>query len=101
MGKKLPNIFKGKAPKNLNQTSSIINNQNEDIILEEIEEVSVNKQIKNIFSSDSFVYKADTIITLISGEVINKTIIGRTNDSLITIDDELIEVSKIAKIELV
>ena len=99
MRKKLPNIFKGKAPKNLNQTSSIINNQNEDIILEEIEEVSVNKQIKNIFSSDSFVYKADTIITLISGEVINKTIIGRTNNSLITIDDELIDVSKISKID--
>ena len=35
-----------------------------------------------------------------SGEVLKKTIIGKTHDSLITIDDELIEVSSISKIEL-
>ena len=56
--------------------------------------------ISYIFKSNSFVYKADTIITLNNGEVLKKTIIGKTHDSLITIDDELIEVSSISKIEL-
>ena len=106
MTKKLPNIFKGKAPKNLNQTTSIIN-QNKTIseedlnVTEEKEEKSVNRQIKDVFSSENFVYKADTLITLVNGDTLKKTIIGRTNDSLITIDDELIEVSQIAKIEIV
>ena len=102
MTKKLPNIFRGKAPKNLNQTTSIINQDDEitDIKGEE-EEKSVNRQIKDVFSSENFVYKADTLITMIDGTTIKKTIIGKTNDSLITIDDELIEVNKISKIEIV
>ena len=99
MSKKLPNIFKGKAPKDSNQTKTIINSNSE--IKIEKNEKSINKQINDVFSSENFVYKADTIITLTSGDVIEKTIIGKTNNSLLTIDDELIEVSKIAKIELV
>ena len=95
---KLPNIFKGKAPNNNNQESSVIRNTKEDKV--EIVEENIDKQIKRIFSSDSFVYKADTTITLTNGEIINKTIIGRTNDSLITLDDELIDVKNISKIEL-
>ena len=100
MSKKLPNIFKGIVPKNNNQNSSVINNENtveKEVV---IEEKNINRQINDIFTSDSFVYKADTIITLNTGEVLKKTIIGKTNSSLITIDDELIDVSSISKIEL-
>ena len=100
MSKKLPNIFKGIVPKNNNQDSSVINNDNSVEKEEMIEEKSINRQIKDIFSSDSFVYKADAIITLNTGEVLKKTIIGKTNSSLITIDDELIDVASISKIEL-
>ena len=100
MTKKLPNIFRGKAPKNLNQTTSIINQDDEITDIKDEEEKSVNRQIKDVFSSENFVYKADTTITLTNGDVINKTIIGRTNDSLITLDDELIDVKNISKIEL-
>ena len=105
MSKELPNIFKGNSPKNLNQRETILKNNSNDNIInnyeEIIEEKSVKKQIKDVFSSENFVYKADTVITLTSGEVIEKTIIGKTNDSLITMDDELIEVSSISKIEVV
>lgn len=101
MTKKLPNIFRGKAPKNLNQTTSIINQDDEITDIKDEEEKSVNRQIKDVFSSENFVYKADTLITMIDGTTIKKTIIGKTNDSLITIDDELIEVNKISKIEIV
>ena len=100
MSKKLPNIFKGIVPKNNNQNSSVINNENTVEKEAVIEEKNINRQINDIFTSDSFVYKADTIITLNTGEVLKKTIIGKTNSSLITIDDELIDVSSISKIEL-
>ena len=97
MNKKIPNIFKGKAPKNVNQVSSVIK---KDEIVEKDYEKSVDEQIKDVFRSDKFVYKSDTLITMTNGDVIKKTIIGKTNNSLITIDDELIDVSKISKIEL-
>lgn len=93
MNKKLPNIFKGTVDKSNNQDISLINKN-------ELEEVDVKKQISNILNSNEFVYKADTRITLSTGEVIEKTIIGKNNNSLITMDDELIDVNSIKKIEL-
>ena len=98
MEKKLPHIFKGKAPSNLNQNEAILNKE----ITESKNEVkSVSKQIKDIFNSDKFLYKAETLITLVNGDKIKKTIIGKTNNSLITLDDELIDVSTISQIELI
>ena len=94
--KELPNVFKGTVSNNTNQTSSIINsNDNND------EEKSIKEQIHDVFSSNSFVYKTDTLITLKTGEILKKTIIGKTNDSLITFDDELIEVSSISHIKII
>ena len=93
MNKKLPNIFKGTVDKSNNQDISLIN---KDVL----EEVDVKRQISNILNSNEFVYKADTRITLSTGEVIEKTIIGKNNNSLITMDDELIDVNSIKKIEL-
>ena len=92
MNKKLPNIFKGTVDKSNNQDISLINKN-------VLEEVDVKKQISNILNSNEFVYKADTRITLSTGEVIEKTIIGKNNNSLITIDDELININNISKIE--
>ena len=95
MDNKLPNIFKGTAPDNLNQTTNVINKNSE-----VLESKNINTQIKELFSSEKFVYKADVLITLNNKEVIEKTIIGKTNNSLITMDDELIDISKVEKIEL-
>ena len=47
-----------------------------------------------------FIYTlANVSIKLTDGTTQEKTIIGRTNNSLITIDDELIDVSKISQID--
>lgn len=96
MKKDLPNIYKGKVKNDLNQKIAYISND-----IEEVSKKSINNQIKDIFESDKFLYKAETLITLNNGDKIKKTIIGKTNNSLITIDDELIEVSNISKIELI
>lgn len=88
MKKILPNLYKGKA---------ISKNQKETFINKE--EVNVDKKINDIFNSPSYVYKADVSIITVDGEILKKTIIGRTNNSLITMDDELIDVSNIRQID--
>lgn len=102
MKKKLPGIYKGRVKTSQNQKESVFNNvekvsevNNEEVL----ESKNVDRQIKDIFSSVNYVYKADVVINTTDGETLKKTIIGRTNNSLITMDDELIDVSKIEKID--
>lgn len=94
MKKKLPSLYK---------TNSTIQNNNQIktcVLNTDLKETkNINKQISDIFSSPKYVYKADVSINLIDGTTLKKTIIGRTNNSLITIENDLIDVSKIAKIE--
>lgn len=105
MKNKLPGIYKGivrNVSKNQKQTILSKNNQkekDESIRIDKDGEKSINRQIKNIFNSPNYVYKANVSITMQNGENLKKTIIGRTNNSLITIDDELIDVSKISQID--
>ena len=94
MNDDLPNIFKGSVNENNNQDRSILGEKEISI------EKSVDNQIKDVFNSDKFLYKADVLVTLHDGSSNKKTIIGRSNNSLITIDDELIDVKDISRIEL-
>ena len=97
MKKKLPGIYKGSVKNNQNQKQSIFNRM--PISKEEKKEENIDRKIKDIFASPNYVYKADVSIETLDGETLKKTIIGRTNNSLITMDDELIDVSKISKID--
>lgn len=99
MEKDLPNIFKGEVNESNNQDKSILGEE----VKEEITKPkrSIDNQIKEIFNSTSFLYKADVLITMNDGSSTKKTIIGRSNNSLITIDDELIDVKNISRIELI
>ncbi len=100
MKKRLPNLYKGRISKNSNnQNRSIINSTVDNSSEKKSEIKNVNNQIRDIFSSANFVYKADVTITTTTGDILKKTIIGRTNNSLITMDDELIDVSKISQID--
>lgn len=97
MKKKLPEIFKGKVSKDKNQKQSILNTYSEEVVINN--DKNVDEQIDDIFSSENYVYKADVQITMVDGDTIKKTIIGRTNNSLITMDDELIDVKNISQID--
>ena len=92
MKKGLPNMYKG-------QVRSASKNQKETLVNSIKEEINVKEKINDIFNSPRYVYKADVSITTNNGEVLKKTIIGRTNNSLITMDDELIDVSNISQID--
>ncbi|MBO5182895.1 MAG: hypothetical protein J6B64_00685 [Bacilli bacterium] len=108
MKKKLPGIYKGTVKAiNINQKQAIFSKNYEeekteiaaDDKINYTEGNNINRKIKDIFSSPSYVYRANVTITMQDGAIIKKTIIGRTNNSLITIDDELIDVSKISQID--
>ena len=104
MKKELPKLFKGKVINSVNQKKTILKN-NKEIEISNTKpnnktNKSVKKQINDILNSSDFVYKADVKILLKNNKEIKKTIIGRTNNSLITMDDELIDVSSISKIDL-
>lgn len=96
MDKDLPNIYKGTVNNSNNQDKSILGET-----LEVKENKDVEKDIKKILTSKDFLYKAEVLITLKDNNKIKKTIIGSNNNSLITIDDELIDINNIQEIELI
>lgn len=63
-----------------------------------IQKNDIRKKIIELFKSPNNVYKVKANIK-IDGKIITKNLIGRTNSSLITLDDELIDIGKIEDIE--
>ena len=59
--------------------------------------ISIDKKIRDIFLADDYVYKADVYIET-DNDQLKKTIIGRKNGYLITIDNEYIPISIIRNI---
>ena len=101
MEKKLPKVFANKIDKNLNNNETVYYNKNE--LRSEQHDNSnsiftVKQKINQIFSSARYVYKADVIITTKNGKM-NKRIIGRNRNELITMDNEVINVNDILDIE--
>lgn len=97
MDKDLPNIYKGNVSNSNNQDKSILGEKE---ILNENNN-DIKKDIRKILTSKEFLYKAEVLITLKDNNRIKKTIIGSNNNSLITIDDELIDINNISQIELI
>lgn len=110
MNRKVPKVFANTIDKKLtnntnvyyssknNSSSNINNKSNKKKNYENLDKVSINKKIHDIFNSPRYVYKADVNITLDSG-VITKRIVGRNSNELITIDNELIPIQNIRNIE--
>ena len=93
MDKDLPNIYKGIVNNSNNQDKSILNGEEKKEVLKENKDIK--KDIRKILTSK------DVLITLKDNNKIKKTIIGSNNNSLITIDDELIDINNIKEIELI
>ena len=93
--KDLPRVFAGKV-------SDSVNNDQEFFYGNEYggdrqDGLSVVKKINNIFASPSHVYKSKVKITL-KDKIVEKTIVGKTNAELITMDGELIKIIDIVDI---
>lgn len=95
--KDLPKVFANKINENINNTQDIFYGNARSVPIEK-EDLNVQKKINNIFASSTHVYKSKVKITFANDEV-EKTIVGKTNNNLITIDGELIKINDILDIK--
>lgn len=100
MDKKIPKVFANQIDKKIenNRTYYVSNDEDRSIKEAEISNVDINKKLKDIFNSTRYVYRAEVVITL-KDRVITKKIIGKNNNQLITIDNEIIPISDILDIK--
>lgn len=104
MKRELPSVFANKIDKKIENNKTYCVSKNEEKIIEDNNdrtfkiEKNINQKINEIFSSPRYVYKADVLITTNDG-VIQKRIIGRNGNNLITIENELISTDKIIDIK--
>lgn len=105
MKKDLPGIFAGKVNRNDTNKKYAVTSSDE-VRIEKNDEKeykgipigkNINQKINDIFSSYRYVYKADVIITTNEGEI-TKKIIGKNENNLITMDNELINIDNIKDI---
>ena len=98
MSKKIPRVYANKIDKKLNNNSTYyVSNEEKSEV--KFKTNDINKKINDIFNSTSYLYRANVVITLRSGDIVKK-IIGKNRNQLITIDNELIPIDDILDIRL-
>lgn len=106
MEKKLPKVYANKIDKEIKNNETVYYDRGEKVEKKAQEskkdiipkELSIQQKINKIFGSSRYVYKADVDITLKDGKI-SKKVIGRNKNELITMDNELINISDIVDIE--
>lgn len=95
--KDLPKVFHNRLDKKFNNNESVYYSDR-DIKNDTIDNRTVLQKINDIFASPNYVYKANVEITL-KDKKINKRIIGRNANYLITMDNNLIPITDIIDIK--
>lgn len=98
--KELPKMYHNKINKpinNIQKMYSTIDTKKENFKETRYSNISIHQKIDNIFNATDYVYKADvTIIT--DNDTIQKRIVARDKNNIITIDNEFIPISIIRDI---
>lgn len=94
--KELPKVFKNSIEKKINNNKELFISKND--VKEKNDSINIYQKIKEIFNSYKYVYKANVVITTKDGDV-KKTLIGMKDNNLITIDNELIDISIVKDIK--
>lgn len=102
MSKELPKMYQNKIKKDFSNIQKVFSTVYEDrsTALEEnikTDMYTVEQKIYNIFKSPTYIYKADVIIVTDNGKV-EKRIVGKNRDNLITMDNEYIPINTIKDI---
>lgn len=102
MSKELPKMYQNKIKKDFSNIQKVFSTMYEDrsTALEEnikTDMYTVEQKIYNIFKSPTYIYKADVIIVTDNGKV-EKRIVGKNRDNLITMDNEYIPINTIKDI---
>ena len=95
--KDLPKVFHNRLDKKFNNNESVYYSDR-DVKDDTIDNRTVLQKINDIFASPNYVYKANVEITL-KDKKINKRIIGRNANYLITMDNNLIPITDIIDIK--
>ncbi len=93
----LPGVYANKISKKINNTQDLYYDENKSIDLRN-DKKSISKKISDIFNSLDHVYKSDVKITINDRSFI-KTIVGKKNNYLLTMDNESININDISNIE--
>ena len=94
---KLPNLFTNTFNKKIDnsQEYTTIKNKKTNTNLSKYD---LNKKINQIFKSKNYIYKINVEIYL-NNNILKKTIVGKNQTNLITIDNELIPIKDIEDIK--
>jgi len=98
--KDLPKVFHNKIDKKINNNKDVFyssSNKN-DRSIDSQDSKTIIQKINEIFASPNYVYKANVEITL-KDKKINKRIIGRNKNYIITMDNMLIPITDIIDIK--
>ena len=98
--KDLPKVFKNNLNKDFKNNSNVFYGKNNSTKEENVDNRSIKQKINDIFSSPNYVYKANVEIIL-KDKKINKRIIGRNKDFIITMDNTIIPINEILDIKSV
>ncbi|MBQ3142809.1 MAG: hypothetical protein IJB82_04810 [Bacilli bacterium] len=105
MNKKLPKVYVKKQENKILNNKETFYSKNEEINLNSLEssteitnELIIRKKISDIFSSPKFIYKTKVLIKTLDDEK-EETIIAKTNNSLLTIENKIIPICIIKDIK--
>lgn len=99
--KKLPELYTNTFNKKIDNSLEYISIPKETIENNtDLSKYSLNKKIENIFKSKNYIYKIKVEISY-QNETTTETIIGKTKNNLITIDNKLININDILDIKKV
>lgn len=102
MSKELPKMYQNKIKKDFSNIQKVFSTMYEDRNIEVEENTktdmyTVEQKIYNIFKSPTYIYKADVVIITNNGKL-EKRIVGKNRNNLITIDNEYIPINDIKDI---
>lgn len=103
---KKPNVFVNKINKVIHNNENVYFSQGEKIEKEEqknttnfeLSSKTIEQKIKEIFDSNTYIYKADVEITTKDTKM-TKRLIGKNGKYLITMDNELIPIEEITDVK--
>lgn len=98
--KELPKLYTNTFDKKIDNSQEYTTVTEKNIEETKPTKYEINKKIDNIFKSNNYIYKIKTKLFLKNGER-TETLIGKTNNNLITIDNELININDIRDIKKV
>ena len=93
--KKLPKVYVSPIDKNLQNNKQLFYSK---LTEESPNTKSILQKINDIFHSRNFVYKKDVLVTTKNGSKVI-SLVGRTNDALLSLDNERILISDILEIK--